>query len=197
MNPLFFLPHFGPTRSTPLYYENQTLGEEKNRVSGSQGLGMCFIAFTRVYATSIVAMYSPMLNLSRGFILSNHESYGFIFVLIHPFFFANSFPSYVLTCKYGCLIGFLSAALFDWCFTSSTGLFICLVNLGLRMIAKWTASLMVLLQSQLPLDANKVHHFSLILCVWSDLSTNVFLSARNFVILIPQCCYSWSHIGIL
>ena len=92
---IFFLPHFGPTRSTPLYYENQTLGEEKNRVSSSQGLGMCFIAFTRVYVTSIVAMYSPMLNLSRGFILSNHESYGFIFVLIHPFFLRTHFlPMY-------------------------------------------------------------------------------------------------------
>ena len=25
----FFLPHFGTPRSTPLYYDNQTLGEEK------------------------------------------------------------------------------------------------------------------------------------------------------------------------
>ena len=71
----FFLPHFGTPRSTALYYDNQTLGEEKkNRVSGSQGLGMCFIEFTRVY---IVAMYSPMLNLFTGFIFyltMNHDS---------------------------------------------------------------------------------------------------------------------------
>ena len=25
----FFLPHFGTPRSTPLYYDNQTLGEEE------------------------------------------------------------------------------------------------------------------------------------------------------------------------
>ena len=58
------------------------------------------------------------------------------------------------------------------------------------MIAKWTASLMVLLQCQLPLHANKVHHFSWILFVSSDLSTNLFLSATNFAIFIAQACYS-------
>ena len=49
---------------------------------------------------------------------------------------------------------------------------------------------MVLLQCQLPLHANKVHHFSLILFVWSDLSTHLFLSATNFAIFIAQRCYS-------
>ena len=53
------------------------------------------------------------------YLISNHESYDsprqrFIFVLIHLIYiFAHSFPSYALTCKYGCLIGFFPAVLFD------------------------------------------------------------------------------------
>ena len=142
---LFFASLWHPQVHSSVLRQPNIRRRKKNRVSGSQVLGMCFIVFTRVYITSIVAMYSPMLNLFIRFIwylTMNHMTLQsprqrFIFVLIHLIYiFAHSFPSYALTCKYGCLIGFFPAVLLDWCFTLSTGLLICLVNLGLRMIAK-------------------------------------------------------------
>jgi hypothetical protein len=105
-------------------------------------------------------------------------------VILFIFLQTHFLAMYVLTCKYGRSNGFFFAIAYysvalGWWFDLSTGLFICLHNLGLRMIAKWTASFMVMLQSRLTLYANKVHHFSLILCVCSDLSTNVFLSDKK------------------
>jgi len=58
-------------------------------------------------------------------------------VLSHLIYiFADSFRSYILTCKYGCSNGFFFAIVLGSCFDLSTGIFTCLHNVGLRMIAK-------------------------------------------------------------